>query len=344
MRIKGVNYDVGRVYMGHLMRPVFDSAIVRRELEIIKSDLHCNTVKIVGEDIERLAATAEYASQVRLDVWVSPDLFEKTQEETFEYTMRAAERFEELRRHMPNLVLSVGTELTGFMQGIVEGGNVMERFTNPTLWRTLQTGEPARALNEYLARTVAAVRQVYHGALTYASLAELEKVEWGIFDLVGLDLYRDKRNRPIYGTLIEKYRSLGKPIVITEFGCCTYRGAEDAGGMGFHIIDWTASPPKLTGNYVYDQSVQARELTDQLNVIESAGAEGAFVFEFVQPGPFDDAQAKELLGALDYDPDIAAYTLVKSLVDRRGTTYPDMPWEPKESFYAVAEYYRRQSG
>jgi len=24
---------------------------------------------------------------------------------------------------------------------------------------------------------------------------------------------------------------------------------------------------------------------------------------------------------------------------RRGTTYPDMPWEPKESFRAVAEYY-----
>ena len=30
---------------------------------------------------------------------------------------------------------------------------------------------------------------------------------------------------------------------------------------------------------------------------------------------------------------------VKSLVNRHGTTYPDMPWEPKESFKVVADYY-----
>jgi hypothetical protein len=33
-------------------------------------------------------------------------------------------------------------------------------------------------------------------------------------------------------------------------------------------------------------------------------------------------------------------SLVKSLPHgRRGTTYPDMPWEPKEAFAAVAHHF-----
>jgi hypothetical protein len=40
-----------------------------------------------------------------------------------------------------------------------------------------------------------------------------------------------------------------------------------------------------------------------------------------------------------FDPDIASYSFVKSYVSRHGTTYPDMPSEPKESFTAVAAYY-----
>jgi hypothetical protein len=35
-------------------------------------------------------------------------------------------------------------------------------------------------------------------------------------------------------------------------------------------------------------------------------------------------------------------SLVKSLTGgRHGTTYPDMPWEPKESFRAVTDYYAK---
>jgi hypothetical protein len=40
-----------------------------------------------------------------------------------------------------------------------------------------------------------------------------------------------------------------------------------------------------------------------------------------------------------YDLDMASYSLVKSYENRPGTTYPDMTWEPKESFKAVGDYY-----
>ena len=32
--------------------------------------------------------------------------------------------------------------------------------------------------------------------------------------------------------------------------------------------------------------------------------------------------------------------IVKVFEDRLGHTYPDMPWEPKAAFTALAEYYR----
>jgi hypothetical protein len=31
--------------------------------------------------------------------------------------------------------------------------------------------------------------------------------------------------------------------------------------------------------------------------------------------------------------------VVKSYLDRKGVTYKDMPWEPKESFFRLADFY-----
>ena len=92
--------------------------------------------------------------------------------------------------------------------------------------------------------------------------------------------------------------------------------------------------PKLKGDYQRDEGFQASELVDQLGVLDDAGVDGAFIMTFVSPiDPYDDNPR--------YDLDISSYSLVKSYSNgKHGTTYPDMTWEPKESFRAVAEYYR----
>ncbi len=83
MERKGVDYDVGRVLEGTLSRPVFDTRIVHREIEIIKNDLHCNVVRISGTNIDRLMIAAEDALKQGLEVWLSPHLSEKNEQETF---------------------------------------------------------------------------------------------------------------------------------------------------------------------------------------------------------------------------------------------------------------------
>ena len=99
MKRKGVNYDVGRVMMGENWRPTFDAKIVHRELEIIKNDLHCNAIRICGLAIDRLMTATEDALKQGLEVWLSPEMWDKSQEETLDYIVRAAAAVEELREH-----------------------------------------------------------------------------------------------------------------------------------------------------------------------------------------------------------------------------------------------------
>lgn len=332
MKRRGVNYDVGRVMMGELWRPTFDPKMVHRELEIIKNDLHCNAVRICGLDLDRLMMASEDALKQGLEVWLSPEMWDKSQEETLDYLVKVAAAAEKLRGYYPqHLVFSVGSELTLFMQGMVEGNNLMERMGHPAFWDNIKAGTHNKPLNEFLRGANEAVRQVFRGNVTYMSVP-LETVDWSLFDFVGVDIYRDARIKDSFDYLVKRYFTHNKPVIIGEFGCCTYQGAEDAGGMGWAILDFGITSLQLNGDYVRDEGLQARELTDVLGILDGVGVDGAFVFTFVSPtSPYnEDAR---------YDLDMASYSLVKSYVGRHGTTYPDMPWEPKESFKAVADYY-----
>jgi hypothetical protein len=388
MKRKGVCYDVGRVLEGSPTRPNFDSKIVRRELEIIRNDLHCNTVRIQSLDVDRLIIASEEALKQGLEVWFSPEMFEKSQDETFDYLLKAAEAAESLRVRWPNVVFSLGSELTLFMQGILEGKNLMERIGNPSFRENMMAGKHNGPLNDFLSRANAAVRSVFHGKVVYFSVP-FEKVDWSILDFVGIDLYRDSGMRDTYEKMIKHLRTYQKPVIIGEFGCCTYQGAEKLGGQGWVIAfgmmadyfgpkailpDWIAKilkvPSRIDGHYIRDETLQAHEVTDQLRVLDLAGVEGTFVFTFVSPlshyneDPRFDSdmpnyslvksypekqgldesiqqminQGRELFG-VDLPPDLLKK--LTSNVGKHGETYPDMTWEPKESFGAVADYYAK---
>jgi hypothetical protein len=78
MRAKGIAYGTGFVRHGEISRETFDPAMVRRELAIIRDDLHCTAVQIVGGDPERLELAAHCAAELGLEVWFSPSPLELT--------------------------------------------------------------------------------------------------------------------------------------------------------------------------------------------------------------------------------------------------------------------------
>ena len=366
MILKGVCYDSGS-YMAFNWRPDFDVAIVRLELEIIKKDLHCNAVRITGLDIGRLITSARVALEHGLEVWLSPTMWDKGQAATLAHIVKTATEAEKLSQECPDkVVFVVGGEFTLFINGIIEGRNVVERMANirKGFGRQGQAGQPSRdateaiahlkaaehnrLLGRYLQNVADSVRPVFHGKITYAALA-WESVDWSLFDFVGADHYRAERIKDRYVDILKPAFESGKPVVITEFGVQTYKGAEVNGaGLGGNIIDFKSQflhnrlpllgrfirPKLMSGKHVRDEALQARELVDQLTVLDNAGVYGAFVSGFVeQVKPYDDDPR--------YDLDMGSMSLVKYYESGKGygTTYPDMPWEPKESFRAVAEYY-----
>jgi hypothetical protein len=243
----------------------------------------------------------------------------------------------------------VGAELCLFMRGIVPGDTVPERIARPDLDRQLRAAAAQESLNDFLARAAAATRSVFGGPITYCALPS-ERVDWTRFDLAGVDLYRDKFNRPHFDRFLQllKSRAGGRPLVIGEFGCCTYRGAADQGGSGYDIIEHGGGQPRVKDGYVRDEAGQAREITECLDIFAAGGADIAFVQTFIQPlSPWHPDPR--------FDFDLASYSLVKSFASRlgdlpsefpefpldatgHGATYPDLPWEPKESFRAVAAW------
>ncbi len=348
MRLKGVCYDVGAV-MGFNWRPVFDPKIVRRELEIIKNDLHCNAVSIGARDSERLVTAATAALEEGLEVWLSPLLWDKSEDETVAYLAKAAAPLEALRKQWPDkVVLSVGGEATLFMQGILPGKNIVQRLRSPKFRASILSGEHNGPLNAFLAKAVTAVRKEFKGKLTYHSLI-WEKVDWSLFDYVGVDHYRAQDIEDKYVEMLKPLFDSGKPVVVTEFGHNTYQsdgklakvvlggGDADFWSQFFHSFPVVGRfvRPKVRVIHPRDEAWQARKLVETLEILDAAGVDGAFVSQFEsQTNPFDEDPK--------YDLDTTNQSLVRYYEGgRHGTTYPDMPWEPKESFRAVADYYAK---
>src|SRR6266540_871129 len=98
MRGNGITYDTGFISVGGSTHEPFDPEVVRRELAIIRDDLHCNAVRITGGDPDRLEVAARHVAEAGLEVWFSPFTCDLTTEEMLAVLADCAERAKRLRR------------------------------------------------------------------------------------------------------------------------------------------------------------------------------------------------------------------------------------------------------
>ncbi len=236
MKIRGVTYDVGTTTInGGLTRETLPLDLVEQEMQVIAKELHCTAVRITGQDISRLKLAAGAASRQGLDVWLSPTLHDANERETFDQIIKAACVAEELHKLCRQVVLVLGCELSVFMSGLIPGNSGLERLatlSDPSRWTEdfFAQRSPLERLNTFLARTAMEARRHFAGPLTYAS-GLWEDIDWDIFDIVGVDAYRDASNASGFCDVVRNYLVYGKPTVVTEFGCCTcgHRGPRQYG-------------------------------------------------------------------------------------------------------------------
>lgn len=151
-----------------------------------------------------------------------------------------------------------------------------------------------------------------------------------------------------YLTKISQLQAMGKPVAITELGFAACRDADDPKLLS----TFNAAPLSLLGVQIpvvrqlirprvrtvhpRDEQAQARLLIDQLQLLDQAGVDRAFVMSFSFPlAPYSEDP--------NHDLDATALSIVRAFPrGQRGMTYPDVGWEPKKAFHAVARYYRQQ--
>ena len=134
---------------------------------------------------------------------------------------------------------------------------------------------------------------------------------WEPFDIISADAYRDAANADDYRAQIRALARHGKPAAVTEFGCCTYRGAASRGASGWTIISGTGPQRRINGMYVRDEHEQAWYLRELLTLYEEEGIDTAFWFSFAN---YD----KPRRAGPGQDLDLASYGLVAVLEPGHG--------------------------
>lgn len=331
MRGKGISYDTGFVRNGVNAWPDFDPAAVERDLRVIRDELHCTAVRVIGGDPERLELVASRAAELGLEVWFSPYPLEVTTDHLLELFADCAERAERIRRRGAEVVFVAGAEHCLMNPGFVPGDSTDERL-RVLLDRGRLAGlipEVSARVNEFLRDAVNVIRERFGGKLTYAAVP-LERVDWTLFDFVSVDLYRSAEIADRFVDGVRDLVAQGKPVAITEFGCATYRGAGDRGAQGLEIVEYhpdTGQPVRLDGVYERDEPGQAAYLRELLAVFDAEGVDSTFVFAFALHGfPHrPDGDPRD-------DLDLASYSIVKLAEDGS--------WQPKAALAALADCYR----
>jgi hypothetical protein len=300
-----------------------------RDLHVIATELHCNTIQLFGTDVGWLAATAARARSFGLHVWLQPRLVDATAEEQLEHLAEAASTAEAVRRRYGSVVLSAGVETTLFVQGFLSGETVAERmahvFDPGTDREALES-----ALDGHLARAEAIARSRFHGKIAYAA-GMWEPVRWNLrFDLVGLDLYVRPIDTFQIKQLIEQHVRVGKPTVVTEYGCVTHPGGLDA--FGADVVDWNAQPPRLICGVERSEEAQADGIARQFAAISASGAKGAFCFVFLEPRYYETADGDDL--------DAASFGVVRAVNTPAPDGSPRITWNAKAAFRRLAELHR----
>ncbi|MFF3820441.1 hypothetical protein ACFYYD_28275 [Streptomyces bluensis] len=313
MRARGINYDTGFLPGQDLSRKAFSPETVRRDMAVISGDLHCDAVRVSGRDPERLGVAARHAADAGLEVWVAPFPVDLPPDRLLPFFADCARRAEAVRQSGADVVFVAGCEISAFCGGFIPGDTYGDRLramatADMEWWSSL--GPVQERLGDFLAEVATTVRTHFGGRVTYAS-APWESVDWRPFDVVGIDAYRAAYNADGFRDELRGHFAHGKPVAVTEYGTCAYRGAGALGGMAWQVPHGA----------IPDEEEQVGYFTDLLDIFEEEGVDTALWFTFAgynRPGPHD----------------LGSYGVVRMLDETR--------WEPKKVFQAMAARYRRR--
>ncbi|MGC4192065.1 MAG: hypothetical protein QM589_13010 [Thermomicrobiales bacterium] len=327
----GVKYDLGaELARNELTRPASHERFYRDELTAIRHQLHCDTVDLYGSDPAQLHAGLDIAADLGFDIHLQTRLNFLPEPEMRERLTAVATEAERVRQAGIPIVLDVGCEYLLFADGLIDGNDFYEKMEAITAgdvdWDA--TMNRFAGLLQVLADTA---RAHFGGPITYSDTPDMTGA-WDAFDVIGLDHYLSAESKSTYVQTIDTLAATGKPVWIKEFGCPPWKGAAEAGGMAWDILDYTADPPRIAEGIVRDEASQARAIIETLELIGQSKAERAYLYEFITTGSTRNTDPR-------YDYDLNGYGIVSTWDESHDRPYETTGyWEPKEAFHQLAEW------
>lgn len=215
LRTRGVSYLVDDAHPGD----------VASDMGVIAAELHCTAVMIISADPQRLEATARLALDQGLEVWARLDSTDLRPRAMLHRLADAAQRLEALRSgSRPAITLVVGSEFSHTVPGMVPGPRSFIRLKVVLRCRKILRRHIRRRLDALLRRATAVARESFRGQVTY-SAAAWEDVDWALFDVVGVSLYRSAANHDHYRDCCAGYE-----MTTTARWSCRNSDAEHSAG------------------------------------------------------------------------------------------------------------------
>ncbi|HWM06173.1 MAG TPA: hypothetical protein VNP92_27835 [Actinophytocola sp.] len=315
--VRGISYLVDEV----------SAEVARDDLRVIREQLNCTAVILIGMDLPKMISAAEYALEIGLDAWIEPHPVDLKYKKVITNLATFAAAAENLRMRYPGRVaLIAGCEFSLHLGGMIPGWSETVRLLLTIRWRRFFRRRINRKVNRLLGRALVAAREVFGGPITYAS-ASWEDVDWSGFDFAGVNLYRTRNNSAVFeDRLRARIARGGKPLVITEFGCGSFVGAAQRGPGSFKIVNWFGLQPKIRAGNVRSERVQAAYVGDMIELWDRHEVHGCFVYTFaLREYPHFADPTRDL--------DMASFSVVK--VDPEDVAR----WEPKQTFHEIARRY-----
>lgn len=325
---RGVCYDAGVLYEGTFeSRPHWDPDDVTRDFRTIRDELGCNAVLIMASEPDRLRAAGELAINHGLAVWLQPRPFDRPMPAVADVVAEAATVAEDLRRTGADVGLVVGCELTLSAKGMLPGPTFWTRgmLLPVTFWLLPWANARLRRLLSQLAE---ACRDRFQGPLSYGA-GDWERPDWTVFDVVGLDRYRDAHNSASFAAdlreTVDREHAAGRPVMVFEFGTCAYRGSSAKASQAAGVLRGNGDRLRVPARLRRDEAEQARYVAELFDTFAAAGVDGTFVWGFSEPALYRSVDDPER------DLDLASYGLVAA--------HPDGTWDTKQAYYTVAAEY-----
>ena len=274
--LKSIVYDAGTQYKyeGWDNRRWLSEEQFKRELvDVINRELGCNAVRLTGTDHNYLFRVAEIAiNQGHFDkILINPRFIDCTRDEVLDKIVEFARGAEDLRQRHNGIVFSIGNELAQDTKGI--GSDL--RFYQERAMDKWDTGWKD-TLDDFLEDLSSAVSGVFNGELTYAAGYWELPIDWAGLGLnvISVNEYLDS-GRPIadMNRQLSELRAYAdsrrKQLWITEFGCATFEGAFEIGGMA-----WAEK------GKTYSQEAQADGIKKYLQIFNEVQPEACTLHQF----------------------------------------------------------------